>query len=128
MLDQAVTQGILVGVDASYVPAQSDPSASRYFFSYRVTIRNDSPNAVRLLSRHWIITDGRGRVEEVHGAGVLGQQPRLEPGASFEYESFCPMTTPTGIMRGAYTMQTDGGQRLEVAIPQFFLAEPSSFH
>lgn len=117
-----------VTVDSRYVEDQSSPQDSRYFFSYRIRIANNGSRAVQLLNRHWIITDGVGRVEEVKGAGVVGMQPRLEPGASFEYESFCPLATPTGVMRGSYEMTDDDGSKFDVEIPQFFLVEPNSFH
>lgn len=128
MHEQTVTENIAVSVESSYVPEQSDPANGRYFFSYRIRIENQGTRTVRLISRHWIITDGYGRVEDVRGAGVVGQQPTLEPGASFEYESFCPLGTPTGMMRGTYQMADADGSTFSVVIPQFFLIEPGSFH
>lgn len=83
---------------------------------------------MQLLSRHWIITDGLGRIEEVRGPGVIGQQPTLKPGESFQYESFCPLPTATGMMRGSYQMTDESGARFEVSIPEFDLADPRAFH
>lgn len=128
MLESAETQGIRVEVESSFVPEHSDLEAAHYFFSYRIRIQNVGERTVQLLSRHWLITDGYGRTEEVKGPGVVGQQPRLGPGQHFEYESFCPLTTPTGSMRGSYQMVCDDGSKFEAEIPQFFLVEPSSFH
>lgn len=119
---------VVVSVESFFVPDQSSSKESRYFFAYRIRIENNGPTAVQLLNRHWIITDGLGRVEEVKGEGVIGQKPRLEPGGTFEYESFCPLSTPTGVMRGSYEMTRDDGSRFQVQIPQFFLVEPNSFH
>jgi len=128
MFETAQTRNILVQAFPQYRPDESDPQAGRFIFSYRIRIENQSQQGVQLLSRHWIITDGVGRVEEVRGEGVIGQQPSLAPGEAFEYESFCPLPTPTGVMRGTYTMISETGEKFEVNIPQFFLVEPNSFH
>ena len=129
MLEKAETNGIRVEVESSFVPEQSDRDASHFFFSYRIRIHNKSALPVQLISRHWIITDGVGRTEEVKGAGVIGQQPSLEPGETFEYESFCPLPTPTGSMRGTYMMvDLKTGKEFAAEIPQFFLIEPNSYH
>ena len=129
MLETAVTENIKVEVESFFVPEQSDKPMGRYFFSYRIRITNgDDKHTVQLLSRHWIIKDGFGRVEEVKGAGVIGQQPTLKPHEIFEYESFCPLATPTGSMHGTYQMQREDGKSLDVKIPEFFLVEPASFH
>lgn len=125
---KAVTKDIMIQVDPTYVRDQSDPNQNHYFFSYKVRIRNGSTNAVQLLSRHWIITDGFGQVEEVVGPGVIGQQPKLEPGEEFEYSSFCPLATPTGSMQGKYTMVDARGEQFEVQIPMFILCEPNHYH
>ncbi len=128
MRETTTTHHISVEALSTYIRDQSLPQEGRYFFSYRIRITNNRKDSIQLLSRHWIITDGRGRIEEVRGAGVIGQQPRLGPGESFEYESFCPLPTSTGTMKGSYEMLNDQGERLEVEIPQFFLVEPGSFH
>ena len=125
---QARTRDIQIEVEPSYVQEQSDPNQSYYFFSYRVRIRNESKGQVKLVSRHWIITDGFGQVEEVVGPGVIGQQPTLMPGETFEYSSFCPLATPTGSMHGSYVMVDADGVQLEVQIPMFILAEPNHYH
>jgi ApaG protein len=120
----AVTRGIRVRAESRLVPEQSSPSDDRWFFAYSIRIENDGPATVRLLSRHWIITDGNGRVEEVRGPGVVGQQPVLGPGASFEYTSACPLPTPFGVMEGSYQMSTESGERFDVRIAPFSLSEP----
>ena len=125
---QAKTRGIKIEVEPSYVQEQSDPRQSYYFFSYRVRICNEGEDQIQLVSRHWIITDGFGQIEEVVGPGVIGQQPKLGPGETFEYSSFCPLATPTGSMHGTYVMIDGNGQQLEVVIPKFILAEPTHFH
>ena len=125
---QATTGNIKIEVEPSYVQDQSDPHQSYYFFSYKVRIRNESEGKVQLISRHWIITDGFGQIEEVVGPGVIGMQPTLQPGESFEYSSFCPLATPTGSMQGKYVMVDAKGQQLEVQIPLFILSEPNHFH
>ena len=143
-IERALTRGVEVQVRSFFVPEHSDTSANHYFFSYHIRIRNDGDRPVRLLSRHWIITDGNGRVEEVKGPGVIGQQPLISPGEEFEYESFCPLPTPTGTMRGSYQVLLGGSngaaksssgiridderELVDIEIPQFFLVEPNSFH
>jgi ApaG protein len=125
---EATTQNIKIQVEPSYVQDQSDPNQSYYFFSYKVRITNHSPGSVQLVSRHWIITDGLGQVEEVIGPGVIGQQPKLQPGEHFEYSSFCPLATPTGSMSGSYVMVDSKGAQIEVQIPMFILCEPNHYH
>lgn len=125
---EATTHGIRIEVLPAYVEDQSDPAQSYYFFSYRVRIQNTSGRRVQLLSRHWIITDAYGKTEEVEGPGVVGQQPTLNPGETFEYSSFCPLATPTGSMAGSYTMVDAKGEQLEVEIPKFILTEPNHYH
>ena len=125
---QAKTRDIKIEVEPAYIREQSDPKQSYYFFSYRVKISNEGAGQVQLVSRHWIITDGFGQIEEVVGPGVIGQQPTLRPGENFEYSSFCPLATPTGSMHGTYVMVDDQGKQLEVKIPLFILAEPTHYH
>ncbi len=121
---RAVTRGIEVSVTPIYLPERSAPEESRYFWAYRVTIDNQSDEFVQLLSRYWHITDGNGRVEEVRGPGVVGEQPELDPGDSFQYTSGCPLTTPSGIMVGRYTMRNAEGEMFEIDIPAFSLDVP----
>ena len=122
------THGIEITVQPFYVPEQSDPDDDYYLFAYTVTIRNAAAVPVQLVSRHWIITDGKAQVEEVRGDGVVGKQPFLQPGEGFEYTSACPLRTPTGNMRGSYQMAGEGGRTFEVRIPLFFLRHPDTFH
>ena len=120
----ATTRDIQVIVHATYVPERSQPAQGRWFFSYRIHIRNNGTVPVQLLNRHWVITDAHGRVEEVRGPGVIGEQPVLPPGDSFEYTSFCPLATPFGTMEGSYDMVTMNGNRFDVEIARFTLSEP----
>ena len=121
----AVTRQIEVSVEPFYIAEQSAPDESRYVWGYRVTIANQSDDAVKLLSRYWRITDGAGRVQEVRGPGVVGEQPELGPGDSYQYTSGCPLTTPSGIMVGSYTMLSGSGQIFDVDIPAFSLDLPT---
>ncbi|WP_022976744.1 Co2+/Mg2+ efflux protein ApaG [Nevskia ramosa] len=123
-MTNTLTRGVRVIVAPRYVPEQSEPSRSHYLFSYQVTIRNDGDETVQLLSRHWIITNGEGKTEEVRGLGVIGFQPKLEPGEQFQYTSGCPLTTPVGTMHGSYQMVTDGGDNFDALIEPFRLAVP----
>lgn len=116
------TRGITVRVSPSYLAAQS--GEGRWVWSYHIRLENAGDSAVQLISRHWIITDGRGRTEEVEGPGVVGEQPILEPGASFDYVSGCPLTTPSGTMRGTYRMVDADGRPFDIAIPLFLLDSP----
>lgn len=121
---RAVTRSIEVCVEPFYLPDRSVPEESRYFWAYRVTIDNQSPQSVRLLARYWHITDASGRVEEVRGPGVVGEQPELGPGDSYQYTSGCPLSTPSGIMVGRYTMRSEMGELFEVDVPAFSLDLP----
>ena len=111
-----------------YLADQSAPDEDQYVFAYTVTIRNTGDVAGKLVSRHWIITDGDGEVHEVRGEGVVGKQPVIEPGQSFEYTSGCPLTTPVGSMKGAYQCVAADGTRFEAKIPEFVLSVPSRLH
>ena len=117
----AVTREVAVRVAVSYLAEQSDPSTNRWFWSYHVRIENGSGVAVQLLSRSWVIVDGRGTVPEVHGEGVVGEMPLIAPGASFDYVSGCPLDTPNGTMSGSYRMVDEDGTAFDVAIPRFQL-------
>jgi ApaG protein len=117
-----------VQVVPRYLPEQSDPDESRYLFAYTVTIRNTGDVAAQLLSRHWIITDGDGQVEEVRGPGVVGEQPLLQPGQAFQYTSGCPLATPVGSMHGSYQCIAEDGTAFEATIPEFVLSAPRALH
>ncbi|MBM3771874.1 MAG: Co2+/Mg2+ efflux protein ApaG [Acidimicrobiia bacterium] len=125
---EAVTNNVRVEVESRYAPDQSQPFKSQWFFHYRVRISNEGDETVQLLSRHWIITDGAGHIEEVRGPGVVGEQPVLAPGEKFEYTSGCPLKTSTGSMRGTYQMVTEDGTHFDVEIAPFGLAEPYTVH
>ena len=115
---------ISVEVETSYVDEQSEPNEQRYVFSYTITIRNEGEVPARLLTRHWIITHGNGKVQEVRGDGVVGEQPHLKPGQGFRYSSGAVLETPVGAMQGSYEMIDDDGQRFDVPIRPFRLAMP----
>lgn len=120
----ALTRNIAVTVKPFYLADRSDPEESRYVWGYRVTIDNQSDDRVKLLSRYWHITDGAGKVEEVRGAGVVGEQPELNPGDSYQYTSGCPLSTPSGFMVGRYTMRNQRGEEFDIDIPAFSLDLP----
>ena len=123
---QASTQGVQITVVPRFLPEHSAPERNEWFFAYTVRISNVGDAPAKLLSRHWVITDARGHVEHVRGAGVVGEQPRLEPGEAFEYTSFCPLPTSLGAMRGTYTMQRDSGEQFQAEIPAFGLVDPAT--
>lgn len=117
-----------VSVVTRYLPEQSQPEQNRFAFAYTVTVSNNGELPAKLLSRHWVITDGDGRVQEVRGAGVIGQQPLIDAGASHTYSSGTVMTTRVGIMQGSYQMLADDGKRFDAVIAPFRLAVPGSLH
>lgn len=119
---------IEVTATAEYVAAQSRPEDEHFVFAYHVTIRNIGARPAQLLARHWIITDGHGKVQEVHGQGVIGEQPTLAPGEHFRYTSGCVLETPVGTMHGRYQMLGDDEHRFEAEIPPFMLAMPRALH
>lgn len=119
---------IKVTVETQYLADQSDPDDYRYVFGYTITIENNSQITSQLLSRHWIITDGQGEIEEVKGLGVIGQQPWLKPGEGFRYSSGAVLKTPVGSMQGCYEFQTEAGEQLDVPIPVFSLLMPNALH
>lgn len=121
---EAITQGIRVRVQSVFVPERSDPDQGQWFFAYRVEISNEGTEAAQLVSRHWIITDANGHVEHVQGPGVVGEQPTLQPGESFQYTSACPLMTPVGTMQGTYQMVTNNGETFDAEIAPFSLGEP----
>lgn len=123
--EEATTDDVTVRVAVSYLPEQSEPAHGRWVWSYHIRIENDGHRPVRLLTRRWIITDGRGVRHMVEGEGVVGEQPLIAPGGSFDYVSGCPLTTPTGSMQGSYRMTTEEGAAFDVAIPKFALIAPA---
>lgn len=118
------TRGITVSVQPIYLDDQSDPAENRYVWAYQVRIDNQGDQTVQLLRRHWVITDALGRVQEVRGAGVVGEQPVLRPGEMFEYTSGTPLPTSSGIMVGTYEMEAETGELFDIAIPAFSLDSP----
>lgn len=125
---EATTRGVRVSVVSEYSPDRSRPLQQHWFFLYTITIENQGDETVQLISRHWRITDGSGRVEDVRGPGVVGHQPVLAPGESFTYTSGCPLTTSFGRMEGAYRMVTRSGETFEAAVAPFTLSEPYTVH
>ena len=119
---------IRVQVQTEYLQGQSDPDSERFVFAYTITIRNDGAIAARLLTRHWIITDANGKVQEVRGEGVVGEQPHLRPGQDFRYSSGAILETPVGAMEGSYQMVADDGSHFDATIPAFRLAVPGLLH
>jgi ApaG protein len=124
----AVTQGIRVQVVSRYDPSRSNPHQNQWFFLYTVTLTNEGSVTTQLISRHWIITNANGKVEEVKGPGVVGEQPILAPGQSFEYTSGCPLPTSFGTMHGTYQMITAKGEQFDATIAPFTLSEPHALH
>ena len=120
----AVTREIRVQVEPIYLDDQSEPDEAQYVWAYRVQIENEGTETVQLLTRYWHITDGMGRVQEVRGAGVIGEQPVLNPGESYEYTSGTPLPTPSGIMKGSYQMSTPSGEKFDIEVPAFSLDCP----
>ena len=121
---EAITSGVRVAVRARFIPERSNPGDGEWFFAYTIRITNESERTVQLLSRHWVINDADGKVEEVRGPGVVGQQPILSPGQSFEYTSACPLPTSFGVMQGTYQMVTPSGDHFDIDIAPFSLHEP----
>jgi len=121
---EARTRGLLVRVSPYFLPDQSDPQDRKWVWGYDVEIENHGTEVVQLISRHWVITDALGRVEEVEGDGVVGEQPLLKPGEAFRYTSGCPLTTASGVMEGEYRMVTADGETFEALIPPFSLDLP----
>lgn len=119
---------IRVDVETAFLAEQSDAAQTRYVFSYTITIRNLGPTPARLLTRHWIITDANGKVQEVRGEGVVGEQPYLQPGQGFRYSSAAAIDTPVGVMQGNYRMLADDGSRFDAPIAPFRLAMPGVLH
>jgi ApaG protein len=127
-MSSALSDGIRVEVRSDFRPDRSVPRQRRWLFSYTVTIRNEGPAPAQLVSRRWLITDGAGQLEEVAGDGVVGRQPRLEPGQAFEYSSFCVLPTSHGSMRGTYRMVRDDGTPFDAEIAPFSLVVPGTLN
>lgn len=121
----AQTRDVIVRVAVSFLPEQSQPQIGRWYWSYHIRIENHGKQAVQLLARHWIITDGRGRKQEVEGDGVIGEQPVIDPGKTYDYVSGCPLTTATGGMQGSYFMIYEDGSTFQAEIPRFALVGPA---
>lgn len=119
------TRGVVVRVSVSYLPEQSEPARGRWFWAYHIRLENEGDRAVQLLTRHWIITDGRGARHTVEGEGVVGEKPVIAPGASYDYVSGCPLATPSGSMQGNYRMVDEAGDTFDVTIPKFSLNAPA---
>ena len=125
---EAVTNNVRVEVESQYSPERSQPFQSRWFFHYTVRITNEGDETVQLLSRHWIATDANGHVQEVKGPGVVGEQPVLAPGESFQYTSGWPLKTSAGVLRGTYQMVSESGSHFDAEIAPFALKEPYTVH
>ena len=128
VMSVATTRGVKVEVQCQYVPEKSDPEQGSYFFVYQVRLSNEGDETVQLISRHWIITDATGKIEEVQGPGVVGEQPMLEPGEFYEYSSFCPLPTTQGTMRGTYHMVMSDGTSFDAEIAPFVLSRTEALH
>ena len=121
---QAITRGLEVQVESRYVPEQSSPGDGAWFFAYTVSLHNVGEETMQLISRHWVITDADGHVEEVQGPGVVGAQPVLRPGEKFQYSSACPLPTAFGTMHGSYQMVTEDGEKFDAEVAAFSLSTP----
>lgn len=127
-MDPETSAGIEVEVDTLYVESESDPEKNRFVFAYTITIRNTGTTAARLLTRHWVIRDGNGKVQEVQGDGVVGEQPHLKPGEGFQYTSGTMLETSMGTMGGSYMLVTDSGDEFKAPIAEFLLSAPRTLH
>ncbi len=128
-MSETTTRGVRILVRPRFIPEQSDPDNGQWLFAYHITIRNLGEDTVQLISRHWVITNGEGRVEEVRGPGVVGYQPVLKPGEEFEYTSGCPLSTPVGTMHGEFNMVVPGsGEKFDAKIEPFRLAVPTALN
>jgi len=127
-MQKSTTSQIQVSVSTSYVPQESKPEQNYHFFAYKISITNKGSRTAQLMSRHWIITDAMGHTEDVRGPGVVGLQPKINPGQTFEYESACPLNTSSGSMKGSYQMVSEEGDTFTVEIPEFYLIAPQALH
>lgn len=117
-----------VSASVSYISSESKPDQNYFFFAYRMIIKNTGSTPAQLMSRHWIITDATSHKEEVRGPGVVGLQPKIQPGQTYEYDSACPLHTSSGSMKGAYQFSGENGETFDVQIPEFFLIAPQALH
>jgi ApaG protein len=127
-MSNTVTEGVRIRVKASFWPERSSPDNDQWAFTYSIAILNEGAHTVTLRARHWVITDANARVEEVRGEGVVGKQPRLQTGESFEYTSWAMLRTPFGTMRGEYVMERSDGSRFEALIGEFMLSQPNAMN
>lgn len=127
-MSNVVTEGLRVTVQAAFWPERSSPDNNQWAFTYAVTVVNEGTRVATLRARHWVITDANGRIEEVRGEGVVGKQPRLEPGERFEYTSWAMLRTPFGTMRGEYVMERADGAKFEAKIAEFALTQPNALN
>ncbi|MGV3620346.1 MAG: Co2+/Mg2+ efflux protein ApaG [Archangium sp.] len=127
-MSTTVSEGIRVSVKAKFYPERSSPENSQWAFTYAVTLVNEGTRVATLRARHWVITDANGRIEEVRGEGVIGKQPRLEPGERFEYQSWAMLRTSFGTMRGEYVMERADGSKFEAKIAEFALTQPNALN
>ncbi len=127
-LKKAIQTEFRITTTTVYVESESAPDQNRYFFAYKISIKNTGSSAAQLMNRHWIITDALGHTEEVRGPGVVGLQPKITAGQIFEYDSACPLKTSSGTMRGFYQFVDESGETFEVEIPEFYLIAPSAVH
>ncbi len=127
-MDVDISEGIQVDVDTLYVESESDPDNNRFVFAYTITIRNVGEVPARLLTRHWVIRDANGKVQEVQGDGVVGEQPHLKPGEGFQYTSGTMLETSMGTMGGSYSLVTDDGEEFKAPIADFLLSTPRTLH
>ncbi len=127
-MDTAVTRQVEVSVESFFLESESDPEDNRFNFAYRVQLKNLGGETVQLISRHWIITDSVGKVQHVKGPGVVGEQPILKPGSSYEYTSGSRLESPMGTMEGTYQMVTDDGENFDIKIPMFTLSVPGTLN
>ncbi|WP_041575682.1 Co2+/Mg2+ efflux protein ApaG [Pseudobdellovibrio exovorus] len=127
-LKKALNTEFQITTTTAYVESESAPDQHRFFFAYKITIKNVGSSTAQLMSRHWIITDALGHIEEVRGPGVVGLQPKITAGQSFEYDSACPLKTSSGSMRGFYHFVDEDGESFEVEIPEFYLIAPTAIH
>jgi ApaG protein len=125
---EQTTRNITVFVEPQFLENQSKPDEGQFVWSYTIVVRNTGQESVKLLTRHWVITDGIGRKQEVRGDGVIGEQPVLQPNTQFQYTSGCPLNTPSGVMQGSYGMINEKGEHFEIAIPAFSLDSPHDKH
>ncbi len=127
-MTNANTQSIQVSVNTAYIASSSEPEAARYVFAYSITIKNTGDNEAQLLSRHWLITDANGKKQEIRGEGVIGEQPHIQPGESYEYTSGAVIETSVGAMQGSYKMLSPNGDTFTANIPAFSLSTPRTLH